>query len=83
MQLGKGSGLWSTQWGRPGQGPGQERTWGSPKAEEVLPTDAEVPTSLRVDRGWSRRGERGAGETAGSRGSRLGLRIPRMWTFSR
>lgn len=67
VQLGKGSGLWSMQWGRPGQGPGQERTWGSPKAEEV-----------RVDRGWRRRGERGAGETAGSRGSRLGLRIPRM-----
>jgi len=40
VQLGKGSGLWSMQWGRPGQGPGQERTWGSPKAEEV-----------RVDRG--------------------------------
>lgn len=23
------------QWGRPGQGPGQERAWGSPEAEEV------------------------------------------------
>lgn len=72
MQLGKGSGLWSTQWGRTGQGLGQERTWGSPEAEEV-----------RVDRGWRRRGEGGVGETAGSRGSRLGLRSPRMWTFSR
>lgn len=52
------------QWGRPGQGPGQERAWGSPEAEEV-----------HVDRGWRRRGVE---EMAGSRGSRLGLRIPWM-----
>lgn len=72
MQLGKGSGLWSSPWGRAGHAQGKKEHGGSPEAEEV-----------RVDRGWRRRGERGVGEMAGSRVSRLELRSPQMWTFSR
>lgn len=61
VQLGKGSGLWSMQWGRPGQGPGQERTWGSPKAEEV-----------RVDRVEEKGRERSRGD---SRVQRIEVRV--------
>lgn len=49
------------QWGRPGQGPGQERTWGSPKAEEV-----------RVDRVEEKGRERSRGD---SRVQRIEVRV--------
>lgn len=55
MQLGKGSGLWSSPWGRPGHASGKKEHGGSPEAEEVR------------DRGWSEKGKRGVGEMAGSR----------------